>query len=107
MPSSAGQTCARSEEHTSELQSHSHLVCRLLLEKKIKVADRITKTIPRIVSTLPHRFQFSRSRTTSQPGQSFGSWLWHHHSHFLFVFFLNEPAPPKIYPFPLHAALRF
>src|SRR5260221_10351574 len=31
------QTCAlpiRSEEHTSELQSHSDLVCRLLLEKK-------------------------------------------------------------------------
>src|SRR5260221_9716453 len=25
------QTCARSEEHTSELQSHSDLVCRLLL----------------------------------------------------------------------------
>src|SRR3954449_604766 len=34
MPSSGVQTCARSEEHTSELQSHSHLVCRLLLEKK-------------------------------------------------------------------------
>src|SRR3954449_1672332 len=34
MPSSGFQTCARSEEHTSELQSHSHLVCRLLLEKK-------------------------------------------------------------------------
>src|SRR4051795_5422821 len=33
MPSSGCQTC-RSEEHTSELQSHSHLVCRLLLEKK-------------------------------------------------------------------------
>src|SRR3954462_9655524 len=29
------QTCAhRSEEHTSELQSHDNLVCRLLLEKK-------------------------------------------------------------------------
>src|SRR5205085_5511655 len=26
--------CARSEEHTSELQSQSKLVCRLLLEKK-------------------------------------------------------------------------
>src|SRR5690554_7549083 len=26
--------CARSEEHTSELQSRPHLVCRLLLEKK-------------------------------------------------------------------------
>src|SRR5260221_8485275 len=28
--------CGRSEEHTSELQSHSDLVCRLLLEKKKK-----------------------------------------------------------------------
>src|SRR5258708_11947250 len=27
-------TCSRSEEHTSELQSPDHLVCRLLLEKK-------------------------------------------------------------------------
>src|SRR5438876_4966225 len=30
----AGQTINRSEEHTSELQSPVHLVCRLLLEKK-------------------------------------------------------------------------
>src|SRR5260221_13450597 len=29
----------RSEEHTSELQSHSDLVCRLLLEKKREGAD--------------------------------------------------------------------
>src|SRR5688572_33261155 len=29
----------RSEEHTSELQSQSNLVCRLLLEKKKKKAD--------------------------------------------------------------------
>src|SRR5258708_19463413 len=28
--------CERSEEHTSELQSPDHLVCRLLLEKKKK-----------------------------------------------------------------------
>src|SRR5687768_18576336 len=28
--------CCRSEEHTSELQSRLHLVCRLLLEKKKK-----------------------------------------------------------------------
>src|SRR2546422_11752306 len=27
-------SCTRSEEHTSELQSRLHLVCRLLLEKK-------------------------------------------------------------------------
>src|SRR5947207_10821854 len=29
-----GRLALRSEEHTSELQSHSDLVCRLLLEKK-------------------------------------------------------------------------
>src|SRR3989449_7195595 len=29
-----GETLVRSEEHTSELQSRLHLVCRLLLEKK-------------------------------------------------------------------------
>src|SRR5260370_25119632 len=39
MPSSppaplSERPCARSEEHTSELQSHLNLVCRLLLEKK-------------------------------------------------------------------------
>src|SRR5260221_9393357 len=35
-----GKCCCqrrRSEEHTSELQSHSDLVCRLLLEKKKKI----------------------------------------------------------------------
>src|SRR5438132_14087269 len=32
----------RSEEHTSELQSHSDLVCRLLLEKKKKMTSRST-----------------------------------------------------------------
>src|SRR2546422_5379054 len=33
----------RSEEHTSELQSRLHLVCRLLLEKKKKETKNITK----------------------------------------------------------------
>src|SRR5438034_7439343 len=34
---------ARSEEHTSELQSHSDLVCRLLLEKKNKTKNSTPK----------------------------------------------------------------
>src|SRR2546422_7799567 len=33
------ETGRRSEEHTSELQSRLHLVCRLLLEKKKKEAE--------------------------------------------------------------------
>src|SRR5260370_25867407 len=35
----------RSEEHTSELQSHLNLVCRLLLEKKKKIEEsRVTQS---------------------------------------------------------------
>src|SRR5438552_15002651 len=37
------EDCKRSEEHTSELQSPDHLVCRLLLEKK-KKKKKIIKT---------------------------------------------------------------
>src|SRR3712207_7016570 len=33
LPTPTGDTFARSEEHTSELQSRQYLVCRLLLEK--------------------------------------------------------------------------
>src|SRR2546422_6875236 len=36
---SRSTTSSRSEEHTSELQSRLHLVCRLLLEKKKKKYD--------------------------------------------------------------------
>src|SRR5258708_13808999 len=35
----AAEAEARSEEHTSELQSPDHLVCRLLLEKKKKITS--------------------------------------------------------------------
>src|SRR5258707_10642327 len=37
---------ARSEEHTSELQSRQYLVCRLLLEKKKKISSMITSFKP-------------------------------------------------------------
>src|SRR5436190_7033905 len=37
LPSCDRSRACRSEEHTSELQSHSDLVCRLLLEKKNKL----------------------------------------------------------------------
>src|SRR5262245_65832788 len=44
--------CPRSEEHTSELQSLRHLVCRLLLEKK--------------KNTKKESFEFKRNNTTIQ-----------------------------------------
>src|SRR5437660_6214473 len=40
---SATTSRARSEEHTSELQSRGHLVCRLLLEKKKSLVPEIRR----------------------------------------------------------------
>src|SRR5688572_32006768 len=45
----------RSEEHTSELQSQSNLVCRLLLEKKKKKKKKTTKSkTKKIVNVTQH-----------------------------------------------------
>src|SRR5256884_4010853 len=41
-----GSIAVRSEEHTSELQSRLHLVCRLLLEKKKRAAPPAHTTRP-------------------------------------------------------------
>src|SRR2546427_8503573 len=44
----------RSEEHTSELQSQSNLVCRLLLEKKKKQDKQQRKSKRKSATTTPH-----------------------------------------------------
>src|SRR2546422_6355606 len=44
-PKTAVLLLSRSEEHTSELQSRLHLVCRLLLEKKKKTIRTSTEII--------------------------------------------------------------
>src|SRR5258708_17172232 len=49
-----GVSKVRSEEHTSELQSPDHLVCRLLLEKKKKEPTRAQKTSTGLRSTSAH-----------------------------------------------------
>src|SRR5437660_6417889 len=41
----------RSEEHTSELQSRGHLVCRLLLEKKKKTQKNLKHKVPNTQET--------------------------------------------------------
>src|SRR5260370_11840266 len=47
-PGTCSKCLIRSEEHTSELQSHLNLVCRLLLEKK-----NITPNTPSVILTIP------------------------------------------------------
>src|SRR2546421_4367683 len=66
----AQQDGERSEEHTSELQSRSDLVCRLLLEKKKHGRTRPPSATPR--SALPrrrraHRRARPRARSPEQP----------------------------------------
>src|SRR5688572_31301266 len=48
-PPASARSSKRSEEHTSELQSQSNLVCRLLLEKK---KHRTRPTSPELLATL-------------------------------------------------------
>src|SRR5439155_15275014 len=50
----------RSEEHTSELQSRGHLVCRLLLEKKkMKSAARVSVSFDKELPTCSAIARFS------------------------------------------------
>src|SRR5437660_2300110 len=53
----------RSEEHTSELQSRGHLVCRLLLEKKKKKTKNQDETI-QTLRRIYHGNQESENETT-------------------------------------------
>src|SRR2546430_13248525 len=54
--------CPRSEEHTSELQSQSNLVCRLLLEKKKQDTTHSSGTI-----TTVHHIVIAITSLTSSP----------------------------------------
>src|SRR5256886_4913083 len=65
---------ARSEEHTSELQSQSNLVCRLLLEKKKQETQRLnsrkTEARPSSASPRPCRAQCEPDRPSSSVHRS-------------------------------------
>src|SRR5476649_607443 len=80
----------RSEEHTSELQSHSDLVCRLLLEKKNRRRNRTSSTT-----------SSARQNTWVEAATPIlRSWL-----SAAVVFFFNDTATTEIYTLSLHDAL--
>src|SRR5256885_2279241 len=92
---------ARSEEHTSELQSPCNLVCRLLLEKKkitipltlsnLKLLRRITRTENILHRNFTRRQVAIQNRVASNIGIS--------------LFFFNDTATTEIYTLSLHDAL--
>src|SRR4029434_2207100 len=96
-------THTRSEEHTSELQSHLNLVCRLLLEKKTHTHQHTYIQITKVEAhcmrhdahTPPATHAHSmRPPTPSRPPP-------HTHIHFFF----NDTATTEIYTLSLHDAL--
>src|SRR5258705_101816 len=64
---------ARSEEHTSELQSLRHLVCRLLLEKKSRVRNR--RQLNSLQNTLPYGYSMPIAVRYTQDAFSRSGWL--------------------------------
>src|SRR6516225_2690681 len=88
----------RSEEHTSELQSHVNLVCRLLLEKKKIHAKRSPN---RFKTLKPVRQALHRCFGAIAPGLARGLKLRHDHG----SIFLSGDFPAEIESLSLHDAL--
>src|SRR3954466_2871671 len=83
----------RSEEHTSELQSHDNLVCRLLLEKKKTLYIGVAIRVRGVGIGLKYIARYSIKRSWSISSVSF-------------VFFLMIRLPPISTLFPYTALFR-
>src|SRR4029434_3518715 len=94
----------RSDEHTSELQSHLNLVCRLLLEKKIRVCVCVVlcrrwrkSTGVRSCHTCTHTVPSQRASVCVLVFDTVAFRL--------SLFFFNDTGTPEIYSLSLHDAL--
>src|SRR6202167_2271881 len=91
------QTCAlRSEEHTSELQSPWHLVCRLLLEKKYARGPNASPTICTITWRLCAVWLFPWISVRAPYRRVTGATM---------TLFLNDTGTTEIFSLSLHDAL--
>src|SRR5215204_82274 len=96
----------RSEEHTSELQSHSDLVCRLLLEKKKQNKYQI--------SILEYNFAFNKYHYDCTNLFNIIRYfiscrlatMYNHISHLFRIFFLMIRRPPRSTLFPYTTLFR-
>src|SRR6195256_1894524 len=96
---------ARSEEHTSELQSLRHLVCRLLLEKKKEADGGDTYFVPP-EHTAQARGVLGRALVEdARAGPNRVRRAPHLRRTAGALFFLKERAPPGLSPLPRPGAL--
>src|SRR3954466_3199514 len=106
MPSSAWKKRRRSEEHTSELQSHDNLVCRLFREKN--------KPASLPAPPIAGRLRQPRLGTDPRAGAGGHGLLWTLPSppvarrvrELGCFFFLMKRRPPSSRPFPFTAPVR-
>src|SRR5215204_965071 len=106
-PSATPRVClsARSEEHTSELQSHSDLVCRLLLEKKKKKRERVGEYTKKTNKNNEHVIKTTFPLYIFYLGYIY-FYLYDISSFCFFIFFFfNDTATTEIYTLSLHDAL--
>src|SRR5437667_209968 len=73
----APQDRNRSEEHTSELQSHHDLVCRLLLEKKKEVSALSDAIVFSASAAASRTMEYSSFAATRTEGTSCCAWGGH------------------------------
>src|ERR1039458_2053477 len=94
---------SRSEEHTSELQSLRHLVCRLLLEKRHGISLIPASHDPRATPapSIPGGGEARRRRRNSSPPPR----SWSARRATLEFLFFNDTATTEIYTLFLHDAL--
>src|SRR5215216_765115 len=101
-PTRSASRSRRSEEHTSELQSPDHLVCRLLLEKKkTQATSKATKNTKK---TKPKRASTNVSSSRARAGLS-ASAIPPCNRCEVILFFFNDTATTEIYTLSLHDAL--
>src|SRR3954467_3481422 len=106
MPSSACKTCAlRSEEHTSELQSHDNLVCRLLLEKNIDTSPPTSLPHPAPPPRTSLRHAAAPWTVVVRHSQT-GVWTQPIGGAFRHCFFLMIRRPPRSTLFPYTTLFR-
>src|ERR1039458_1617333 len=93
-------TSRRSEEHTSELQSLRHLVCRLLLENKHIGSHYVRARTVEFSSAVCTTGSSTTARDSTISMACVGI-------SFFFSFFFNDTATPEIYPLAFTDVLPF
>src|SRR6266581_4616732 len=90
---------ARSEEHTSELQSPVHLVCRLLLEKKNPTALTPLPLRQTSIPTLPSSRLSTRSRSSGYGASASAAASQARNCPSLFFLMIRRPPRSTLFPY--------